>query len=143
MLLAWVDAERPAVLAPAALRAAGPSTPDAATRNEPPRAAEGPTADLSEKRRADERERSFDIADDERRLDSKDAIAGALKRCVSPRVGASTFDVIHAIDFDHETLRGSVEVRDEATEQRNLAAKHHAELPPANAIPEQRLGGGG
>jgi len=50
--------------------------------------------------------------------------------------------VIHAIDFDHETLRGSVEIRDEATQQRHLAAKHYAELAATNAIPEERLGGG-
>ena len=71
---------------------------------------------------------------DERRFDSNDAISGAFERCVSPPVGPSTFAVIHAIDFDHETLRGSVEIRDEATQQRHLAAKHYAELAATNAI---------
>ena len=113
----------------------GPSTPDAAPRNEPPRAAEGPTADLSEKRRADEREGTFDIADDERRFDSKDAIAGVLERRISARVSGSALAVVRAIDLNHEALRGRVEVGDEATEQGYLATNDDAQAAPANALP--------
>jgi len=121
MLLAWVGTKRPAVLAPSALRAAGPSTPDAATRNEPPRAAEGPTAALGEKRRPDESECGFDIADNERRFNAKHAIARALQRRIAARVSALATGVVRAIDLNHEALRRRVEVRDEATEQRYLA----------------------
>jgi hypothetical protein len=96
------------------------------TRNEPPRAAEGPTADLSQKRRADDREGTRDIARDERRFETHDAVPGAFERCVSPRVSTPTFDVVRAIDLDHETLRGSKEIRDEAPEQRDLPAKDDA-----------------
>jgi hypothetical protein len=69
-----------------------------------------------------------------------DAISGALKRRITAGVSAGAPTVVRAIDLDHETLRGSQEVRDETPEQRHLPAKHDAEPPPANALPEELLG---
>ena len=51
-----------------------------------------------------------------------------------------TFDVIRAIDFDHGPLRGSVEIRDEAPEQRHLPANDRAQAPAADAPPQELLG---
>ena len=40
------------------------------------------------------------------------------------------------IDLNHEALRGSQGVSDEAPEQRHLPAKHDAQAAPANASPK-------
>jgi len=45
--------------------------------------------------------------------------------------------VIRAIDLDHEALRGSQEVCDEAPEQGHLAAKDYAQPTPAEARPKE------
>ena len=85
--------------------------------------------------RADLSDRALDVADYERRFDPNDAITGTRERHITAGVGARSFAVILAIDFNHEALRGSQEVRDEAAEQRYLAAKEHAQTAPANAVP--------
>ncbi len=94
-----------------------------------------PTAALSEKRGANQSEGTFDVAHDERRIDPNDAITDALERRVTARVSGCALAMICAVDFNHETLRGSQEVRDEATEQRHLTAKDHAQVTGANALP--------
>ena len=106
-----------------AARARGPSTPDAAPRSEPPRAAEGPATVLGEERSADTSEGSFDIAPDERRIEPNHAIVGgACERRIMPRISVRPIGMILAIDL--ESLRGGVEGRDEAPEQRHLATKY-------------------
>jgi hypothetical protein len=68
------------------------------------------------------------------------AIVGACERRIMPRISVRPIGMILGIDLDHESLRGSVEGRDEAPDQRHLATKYHAELPPANARPKRLLG---
>src|SRR6185369_17162558 len=139
LLLAVSVAARPGrARACGAPRDRGPSTPDAA----PKRAARGGGSNsrLGEERSADTSDGTFDIAHDERRFEPENAISGADERRISARVGAGTLGVVDAIDLEHETLRGCVEVCDEATEQRHLPAKEHAEPPAANARPKQLLG---
>lgn len=87
-------------------------------------------------------ERRVEIADDERRIDPKDAIAGALEGRITARVRSRLIRVIRAVDFDREALSRRKEVSDEATEQRHLPAKDHAQAVAANLRPEQLLGGG-
>ena len=60
---------------------------------------------------------------DERRFEPKHAIASARKCRVKARIGVLTLAVIRAIDPNHETLRVSREVRDEAPERSHLPAK--------------------
>ncbi len=66
----------------------------------------------------------------------------ARSSAASRRASAGAFVVVRAIELDHQALRGSVEIRDEASQQRNLAAHYNAKPKPADAIPDQRLGGG-
>ena len=73
-------------------------------------------------------------------FDANDAISGALERRITTGVNAPALSVILAVDLNHETLRGSQEVCDEATEQRHLPAKDHAELPAAKMVPQELLG---
>ena len=73
-------------------------------------------ARLAAKRGANTVEGAFDVADDERGFEPHDAIAGALERRVTARVSTPTLGVVRAIDLNHEALRGSHEIRDEATE---------------------------
>jgi hypothetical protein len=49
-------------------------------------------------------------------LDPNDTISGALERNIAAGVGALALTVIRAIDLNHEALRGSQEVCDEAPE---------------------------
>jgi hypothetical protein len=60
--------------------------------------------------------RTLDIANDERCVDPNDTISGALERNIAAGVGALALTVIRAIDLNHEALRGSQEVCDEAPE---------------------------
>ena len=102
LLLAVSVAARPGrARACGAPRDRGPSTPDAAPRSEPPRAAEGPTAELGEERCADTSEGTFDIAHDKRCFEPENAISGACERRIPARVGAGTLGVIDAIDLEH------------------------------------------
>ena len=68
------------------------------------------------------------------------AIASASEHRSTARIGASRLGVMPAIDLDHSPMSGRREVSDEAQKQRHLTAKHHAELMPAKASPEQSLG---
>src|SRR4051812_44447275 len=92
---------------------------------------------LSQRVQPDALESTLDVADDQRCIDANDAIPSALERRITPRVSARALAVIRAIDLNHEPLRGSQEVRDEAPEQRHLAAKEHAQAAAANASPEE------
>ena len=94
----------------------------------------------SDERRANATYGELDVADHERRFDANAAISGALERRITTGVSASALGVILAVDLNHETLRGSQEVCDEATEQRHLPAKDHAELPAAEMVPQELLG---
>ena len=91
-------------------------------------------------RRADGTKSALDVAEDQRGFEPHDAISGALERRITARVGTAASTVVGAIDFDHETLRGSQEVRDETPEQWDLPAKDDAQATPANAPPQELLG---
>ena len=56
----------------------------------------------------------FDVVRHERCLDAHDAIAGAFESGIAARIMAAALTVIRAVDLDHEALRGSQEVCDEA-----------------------------
>jgi hypothetical protein len=69
-----------------------------------------------EKRRPDAMKRTLDIANDQRCVDLNDTISGALERNITAGVSPLALAVIRAIDLNHEALRGSQEVCDEAPE---------------------------
>lgn len=64
---------------------------------------------------------------------SSDGCASELER----RATAGALAVIRAIDVNHEALRGSQEICDEAPEQWHLPAKDDAQAAPANLSPEE------
>jgi hypothetical protein len=90
--------------------------------------------------RADGSKRTLDVADDQRRFDPNDVISSALERRITAGVGALASTVVRAIDLDHETLRGSKEIRNETPEQRHLPANDRAQALAADALPQELLG---
>jgi len=69
---------------------------------------------------------TLDVANDQRCVDANDAKPTALERRIPARVSATALAVIRAIYLNHEALRGSQEIRDEAPEQRHLPADDYA-----------------
>ena len=91
-----------------------------------------------DERRANAIEGDFHIASEERRFGPNDAITGALERRITARVSGRAFAVVRAVDLNHEALRGSEEIRDEAPEHGHLPAKDYAQAAPADASPKHK-----